>query len=153
MEITFSISFATYIDDIFGIWTAKLTTEWQSFSGVINTFGILRWDITEIIPSTSINFLEMILSIVDGKVGVKTYQKDMIFHLYTPPPLPPTLNVLTAAPKEQFSALSLDISNKLLIKETSHTLLVWSIITFYSESGPETWVVSHYLKKLVELKI
>ena len=77
--------FIRYIDDIFGIWTGNLTTDWQSFSDDVNNFGILKWDITEIIPSTSVNFLDMTLSIENGRIVSKTFQKKMNLHLYIPP--------------------------------------------------------------------
>ena len=77
--------FIRYIDNIFGIWTGNLTTDWQSFSDDVNNFGVLKWDITEIVPSTSVNFLDMTLSIENGRIVSKTFQKEMNLHLYIPP--------------------------------------------------------------------
>ena len=55
--------FKRFIDDIFGIWTGNLTTDQESFSEDIDNFGVLTWDITGIKPATSVNFLDMTLTI------------------------------------------------------------------------------------------
>ena len=49
--------FKRYIDDIFGIWTGNLTTDWEAFSEDVNNFGILKWDITETKSSALVIFL------------------------------------------------------------------------------------------------
>ena len=77
--------FICYIDDIFGIWTGNLTTDWAAFSKDINNFGILKWDILKVTPSLSVNFLDMALSIIQGRIISSTYQKKMNLHLYIPP--------------------------------------------------------------------
>ena len=76
--------FIRYIDDILGIWTGNLTTDWKAFSEDVNQFGILKWDITDTIPSLSVNFLDMTLSIENGKFVSRTFQKKMNLHLYIP---------------------------------------------------------------------
>ena len=76
--------FIRYIDDILGIWTGNLTTDWKAFSEDVNQFGILKWDITDVIPSLSVNFLDMTLSIENGKFISRTFQKKMNLHLYIP---------------------------------------------------------------------
>ena len=45
---------------------------------------MLKWDITEIVSSTSVNFIDINLSIKNGRIVSKTYQKDMNLHLYIP---------------------------------------------------------------------
>ena len=77
--------FIRYIDDILGIWTGNLTTDWKAFSEDINNFGILKWDISDVKPSLSVNFLDMTLSIENGKFISRTFQKQMNLHLYIPP--------------------------------------------------------------------
>ena len=67
--------FIRYIDDICGIWTGNLTTDWDAFSKDSNNFGILKWDILEVTPSLSVNFLDMTLSIIQGRIISSTYQK------------------------------------------------------------------------------
>ena len=86
--------FKRYIDDIFGIWTGNLTTDWEAFSDDVNNFGILKWDITETKPSTSVNFLDMNLSIEKGKIISRTFQKAMSLHLYIPPASEHTLGTI-----------------------------------------------------------
>ena len=48
--------FKRFIDDIFGIWTGNLTSDWDSFSEDIDNFGVLTWDITVIKPAASVSF-------------------------------------------------------------------------------------------------
>ena len=74
-----------FIGDIFCIWTGNLTTDWTAFKDDVNNFGILKWDITSVTPSSSVNFLDMTLTICDTKIITKTYQKEMNLHLYIPP--------------------------------------------------------------------
>ena len=76
--------FIRYIDDILGIWTGNLTTDWKAFSEDVNQFGILKWDITETTPSLSTTFLDMTLSIENGKFVSRTFQKKLNLHLYIP---------------------------------------------------------------------
>ena len=76
--------FKRYIDDIYGVWIGN-KLEWTSFSNDLNNFGILKWDITEIFPSKSVNFLDMTLSINFNRIISRTYQKKMNLHLYIPP--------------------------------------------------------------------
>ena len=66
--------FKRYIDDIFGIWIGN-KSEWTLFANDINNFGILKWDIDEVFPSKSINFLDMTLTIKFNKIISRTYQK------------------------------------------------------------------------------
>ena len=77
--------FKRYIDDIFAIWTGNLTTDWSAFKEDVNNFGVLKWDINEVTPSKSVNFLDMTLSIEDDRIVSRTFQKEMNLHLYIPP--------------------------------------------------------------------
>ena len=77
--------FKRYIDDIFGIWLGTSNQEWTAFTEDINNFGILKWDINQVKPTKSVNFLDMTLSIKHNKIISKTYQKEMNLHLYIPP--------------------------------------------------------------------
>ena len=51
----------------------------------INNFGVLKWDIEDITPSRSTNFVDTTLTIVNGNFLSRTYQKAMNLHLYIPP--------------------------------------------------------------------
>ena len=74
-----------FIDDIFGIWTGNLTTDWVAFSKEIDNFGILTWDIIEFEPSTSINFLDMTQMIDSQRILPQIYLKETNMHIYIPP--------------------------------------------------------------------
>ena len=86
--------FKRYTDDIFGIWTGNLTTDEEAFLEDVNSFGILKWDITETKPSASVIFLAMNLSIENGKIISRTFQKAMSLHLYIPPASEYTLGTI-----------------------------------------------------------
>ena len=76
--------FRRFIDDIFGIWTGNTTTEWDSFCDDVDNFGILKWDIKEQKPSSTVNFLDLTLTIQGDTIYSKTYQKAMNLYLYLP---------------------------------------------------------------------
>ena len=77
--------FNRFIDDIFRIWTENLTSDWDSFSEDIDSFGVLTWDITDIKPAASVNFLGKALTIENDRIISRTFQKAMNLHLYIPP--------------------------------------------------------------------
>jgi len=81
-----------FIDDIFGIWIDNHTPnatfniqdqQWDAFTNELNNFGLLRWNTEPL--STSTTFLDLTLSIVNGKIISKTYQKPLNLYLYIPP--------------------------------------------------------------------
>jgi len=81
-----------FIDDIFGIWIDNHTPnatfniqdqQWDAFTNELNNFGSLRWNTEPL--STSTTFLDLTLSIVNGKIISKTYQKPLNLYLYIPP--------------------------------------------------------------------
>ena len=77
-----------FIDDIFGIWIfnqdeSQATSQpWQCFKRDLQTFGRLRWTITE--PSSHAVFLDLNIRIVGTQVESSTYQKDLNLYLYLP---------------------------------------------------------------------
>jgi hypothetical protein len=77
--------FKRFIDDIFGIWIADSNATWSDFCNDIDNFGVLTWDIHEQQLSTSVNFLDLTLSIEGSKIVSRTYQKEMNLYLYLPP--------------------------------------------------------------------
>lgn len=77
--------FKRFIDDMFGIWTGNANTDWLSFCNDVNNFGKLTWDILEQELSTTVNFLDLTLSIQGHKIVSRTYQKEMNLYLYIPP--------------------------------------------------------------------
>jgi hypothetical protein len=73
-----------YIDDLIGIWIARdPSITWEGFSASLNSFGLLRWDIDE--PSSSINYLDLTITIKDRRIITRTYQKEMNLYQYLPP--------------------------------------------------------------------
>jgi hypothetical protein len=77
--------FKRFIDDIFGIWVGNDTTDWTAFCNDIDNFGVLHWDIRTQQLSTSVNFLDLTLTIEGSRIVSRTYQKEMNLYLYIPP--------------------------------------------------------------------
>lgn len=77
--------FKRFIDDMFGIWTGNTTTDWSTFCDDVNNFGILTWDIEEQQLTSSVDFLDLTLSIKENKIVSRTFQKKMNLYLYIPP--------------------------------------------------------------------
>jgi hypothetical protein len=58
---------------------------WLDFIFTLNSFGSLKWVITD--PSTSVNFLDLNISInSNNNIEMSTFQKMTNLHLYIPPP-------------------------------------------------------------------
>ena len=76
--------FKRFIDDMFGVWTGS-AFEWVAFCTDVNNFGVLTWDIFEQRPSSSVNFLDLTLTIQGNRIVSRTYQKKMNLYLYIPP--------------------------------------------------------------------
>jgi hypothetical protein len=76
--------FRRFIDDIFGIWIGNTTTDWIAFCDDVDNFGVLTWDIKEQQLSSTVNFLDLTLTIEKDKIVSKTYQKKMNLYLYLP---------------------------------------------------------------------
>ena len=73
-----------FIDDIFGIWIPSANRRaWQKFQEDTNNFGILTWKFEEL--ATSVNFLDLTISIEDSKIVTKTYQKSINLYQYIMP--------------------------------------------------------------------
>ena len=76
--------FRRFIDDICGVWIGNATTDWKAFQDDVNNFGILTWDIVDVTPSLTIDFLDLTLTIENNRIVTKTFQKVMSLHLYLP---------------------------------------------------------------------
>ena len=74
--------FRRYIDDIILIWLSENAADWEAFKNDLG-FGILTWAASEL--SSSVDFLDMTISIVDDRIETRTYQKAMNLYLYLPP--------------------------------------------------------------------
>jgi len=87
------IYYKRFIDDIFGVWlsdtnntiTQSSTQDntWSNFKNSLNQFGSLRWNIET--PTTSTTFLDLSLTLKDGRITTTTYQKPLNLYLYIPP--------------------------------------------------------------------
>jgi len=77
-----------FIDDGIGIWRhhpdpvedARL---WASFEACINDFHGLRWTFVE--PCKSIDFMDLTMTIVNGKIEFTLFEKALNLYLYIPP--------------------------------------------------------------------
>ena len=73
-----------YIDDLIGIWVVNdPSITWEDFGTSLNSFGRLRWDIDE--PSTSVDYLDLTITINDRRIITRTYRKEMNLYQYLPP--------------------------------------------------------------------
>jgi hypothetical protein len=76
-----------YIDDGFGIWDWTGTDEciqaWKIFQEKMSTFGKLKWEFTQL--QTSVNFLDLTLTVNSGQVHSTLFEKGMNIYLYIPP--------------------------------------------------------------------
>ena len=82
------IFYKRFIDDVIGVWLAHEDPEineqlWKEFEADMNDWHDLEW-ICET-PCNSVNFMDMTISIVDGRVETKLYEKAMNLYLYLPP--------------------------------------------------------------------
>ena len=76
-----------FIDDVIGIW--KPSTDgmdeqhWEQFKLAMNSWGNLKWEIND--RSKKADFLDLTISIEQGKLLTRTFQKSMNLYLYIPP--------------------------------------------------------------------
>ncbi|KAL7484495.1 hypothetical protein ACHAW6_010132 [Cyclotella cf. meneghiniana] len=72
-----------YVDDVFFIWTGTCNEIWDKLILTFNTFGILKWEPS--LPTNSVNFLNLTLTIEGNQIITKSYQKPSNPYLYIPP--------------------------------------------------------------------
>jgi len=87
------IYYKRFIDDIFGIWldqpgntsiqSSPHDKTWIHFKNNLNQFGALRWNVEPLTTSTT--FLDLSLSIKEGRITTTTFQKPLNLYLYIPP--------------------------------------------------------------------
>mgnify|MGYP000900335188 CR=1 FL=1 len=68
--------FRRFIDDIFGIWIGNTTTDWTAFCNDVDNFGVLTWDIKEQQLSSTVNFLDLTLTIKKTRSCQKPTRKN-----------------------------------------------------------------------------
>lgn len=76
-----------FIDDGFGIWLRDSNQlvddmEWNKFKNVINSMG-LTWEFTE--RSHTTVFMDLTITLKNGRFNTAIYAKPMALHLYIPP--------------------------------------------------------------------
>lgn len=76
-----------FIDDGFGIWlrdtdNTKDTQQWELFQTIVNEMG-LSWEFSH--RSQTVTFMDLNITITDGKLSTSLYAKPMALHLYIPP--------------------------------------------------------------------
>lgn len=76
-----------FIDDGFGIWLTDDNEEnneheWNKFQMLINSMG-LTWEFTT--PSNMATFMDLTITLCNGKFTTAIYAKPMALHLYIPP--------------------------------------------------------------------
>eukprot|EP00956_Cyclotella_meneghiniana_P014218 scaffold21239_cov59-Cyclotella_meneghiniana.AAC.1 len=77
-----------FIDDVIGVWLAHEDPEqneqlWKEFQADMNNWHGLEWTVED--PSNTVNFMDMTISIVNGRIETRLYEKDMNLYLYLPP--------------------------------------------------------------------
>ena len=80
--------FRRFIDDIIGIWIIHEASDeafgvFQQFKDDVNDFGILKWKFEE--RSTSVDFLDLTITIENNQLVFKTYQKAFNLYQYISP--------------------------------------------------------------------
>ena len=65
---------------MFIIWLRNNTDAWPKFCADVSDYGILTWKIEE--PSTTVDFLDLTLTINNGRITSRTFQKKMNLYLY-----------------------------------------------------------------------
>ena len=85
---THLLFYKRFIDDVFGVWLTHpdpIVNKrlWTDFCTAMNGWHGLEWETVE--PSTSVNFMDMTITIVDGKLETTLYEKEQNLYLYIPP--------------------------------------------------------------------
>ena len=75
------ILFTRLIDDKFVIWNGS-KEKYIEFQHDCNNFGVLRWDLSSL--KTKVNFLDLTVTINQGYITTKTYEKPHNLYLYIP---------------------------------------------------------------------
>ena len=99
--------FLRFIDDMIGIWTGT-DEEYKQFQKDTDNFGILTWEFEEL--SSSVDFLDLTITIENGAITTKTYQKSINLYQYIPP--------YSAHPKNMIKGILYSLLRTYYIKNT-----------------------------------
>eukprot|EP00956_Cyclotella_meneghiniana_P020164 scaffold35241_cov64-Cyclotella_meneghiniana.AAC.2 len=77
-----------FIDDGIGVWRvdadpAVFQQQWAEFKSDMQQWYGLTWTFTE--PSNTVDFMDLTISIVDGKIETTIFEKSQNLYLYIPP--------------------------------------------------------------------
>ena len=77
-----------FIDDVIGIWLSDPDPNlneamWSAFKADMNKWYGLEWTCTT--PALNCNFMDLTISITDGKLSTTLFEKEQNLHLYLPP--------------------------------------------------------------------
>ena len=77
-----------FIDDVIGFWTAdedpaRNDILWTEFEADMNRWHGLKWICEK--PSHSVNFMDLTITVVDGHIETKLFEKALNLYLYLPP--------------------------------------------------------------------
>lgn len=69
------------IDDLFGLWKGS-KRDFNRFKKTVNIFGILKWEFTDL--TKKLDYLDLNLTIKNGKITTKKFEKKHNLYLYIP---------------------------------------------------------------------
>eukprot|EP00957_Ditylum_brightwellii_P059701 4532653-Ditylum_brightwellii.AAC.1 len=86
--ITSLLLYKRYINDICGVWVPKTDTaredmQWRAFKTLLNMWFGLEWEVIE--SNTSVDFVDLAISIKNGKIQTTLFEKSLNIYLHIPP--------------------------------------------------------------------
>jgi hypothetical protein len=83
----FLLFYKRYIDDVIGIWHCANENldrrMWPAFQADLDKFGQLRWEVSQ--RADTAIFLDLSLTLKNGRVTYTLYEKPLNLHMYLPP--------------------------------------------------------------------
>ena len=82
------IFYKRFIDNVFGIWIPHPNAQinkrlWDAFTQSMNKYTGLTWEFNP--PSDKVDFMDLTISIHQGKITTSLFEKPLNLHLYIPP--------------------------------------------------------------------
>ena len=141
--------FRRFIDDIFLIWKRDSSDNWDQFQQDANKFehningkqhGQLEWEFEKL--STSVNFLDLTLTIHNGRIITRTYQKDMNLYLYLPP--------ASAHPRGCIKGTIYGLINRYYAQNTHRQDYIELIVKLYQRLLARGWTKEYIAPLIIE---
>jgi hypothetical protein len=114
---------------------------WSNLKSAINDFGILRWDISEL--TNSLDYLDIELTIKDGRLITKTFQKEMNLYQYLPPH--------SAHPPSMQRGIIYSLMKSYYHQNTLRSDYESTVITLYKHLLARGWSQSTLKKYILEI--